>query len=188
MLKLYVHRVCANIGCTMAVEVLAKIAVHENDDVKDRAALKRMWEYATDLNLREHDKPADVDDTKVPLHEWLVRLFLDQVDSLVARGIRLHYVEREDNLSTVRGRLLVAQNMRANALAPHRFFCRFEEFSPDRPENRLIRSAVLRVMGRSSNPDNQRRAAQLSERLHEQDSRAAQDGAVHPSQELQEFH
>lgn len=157
----------ANLPCGVALEVLPKIEAHLDGDLKDRAAFKRMWEYATDLNLREHDQTAGVDDAPLPLHEWLVRRFLDQVDSLVAHGIRLHYVEREDNLSTVRGRLLVAQNMRANAMAPQRFFCRFEEFSADRPENRLIRSAVRRVMVRSTDPDNQRRAGQLNERLQE---------------------
>jgi 5-methylcytosine-specific restriction enzyme subunit McrC len=157
----------ANLPCGVTLEVLPKIRVHNNDDRRDRASFRRMWEYAADLNLREHDQTAGVVDAQLPLHEWLVHRFLDQVDSLVLRGIRLHYVEREDNLSTVRGRLLVAQNLRTNALAPHRFFCRFEDFSADRPENRLIRSAVRRVMGSSSNPENQRRAAQLNERLQE---------------------
>jgi 5-methylcytosine-specific restriction enzyme subunit McrC len=157
----------ANLPCGVALEVLPKIEAHLDDNRKDRAAFKRMWEYATDLSLREHDQTVRVYDEQLPLHEWLVRRFLDQVDILVARGIRLHYVEREENLSTVRGRLLVAQNMRANALAPQRFFCRFEEFSADRPENRLIRSAVRRVMVRSTDPDNQRRAGQLNERLQE---------------------
>lgn len=157
----------ANLKCGVTVEVLPKVGVHQTGDVEDRAALKRMWEYATDLNLREHDQTAGIDNAKLPLHEWLVLRFLKQVDVLVARGIRLHYVEREENLTTLRGRLLVAQNMRANALSPHRFFCRFEEFSLDRPENRLIRSAIRLVMLRSSNPNNQRHAAQLNERLQE---------------------
>ncbi len=154
------------LACDVVVEVLPKIGVNA-DDQQDRVGLRRMWEYATDLNLRENEAAVRVEDADLPLHEWLISRFLNDVDTLLGRGIRSQYVEQEENLSTVRGRLLVSQNLRTNVLAPHRFFCRIEEFSPDRPENRLIRSAIRRVMARSIDPDNQRRATQLNERLQE---------------------
>ncbi len=149
----------------VAIEVLPKIR-HRNEK-DDRAGLRRMWEYACDLNLREEEKANKADDARMPLHEWLIQRFLEQVDQLLARGIRAQYVEHEDNLLTVRGRLSIQENLRQNAHAPHRFFCRFEEFSPNRPENRLIKSAILAVRAHTQVPATRRRAAHLAEWLHE---------------------
>ena len=149
----------------VAIEVLPKIT-HGNEE-DDLAGLRRMWEYACDLNLREEEQANEADDAKMPLHEWLIQRFLKQVEQLLARGIRAQYVEDEDNLLTVRGRLSIQENLRQNVHAPHRFYCRFEEFSPNRPENRLIKSAILAVRVHTQVADTRRRAAHLAEWLHE---------------------
>ena len=149
----------------VAIEVLPKIR-HRNEE-DDRAGLRRMWEYACDLNLREEEEANEADDAKMPLHEWLIQRFLQQVEQLLARGIRAQYVEDEDNLLTVRGRLSIQENLRQNVHAPHRFYCRFEEFSPNRPENRLMKSAILAVRAQTQLADTRRRAAHLAEWLHE---------------------
>jgi 5-methylcytosine-specific restriction endonuclease McrBC regulatory subunit McrC len=149
----------------VAVEVLPKIT-HGNDE-DDRAGLRRMWEYACDLNLREEEQVNEADDARMPLHEWLIQRFLQQVEQLLARGIRAQYVEDEGNLLAVRGRLSIQENLRQNVHAPHRFYCRFEEFSPNRPENRLIKSAILAVRAQTQVPNTRRRAAHLVEWLHE---------------------
>jgi 5-methylcytosine-specific restriction enzyme subunit McrC len=101
------------------------------------------------------------------LHEWLIQRFLKQVDTLLARGIRASYLEHEDNLTTVKGRLSIWDNLRENAHAPHRFYCRFEEFSPNRPENRLIKSAILAVRNQTQVEESRRSATHLLEWLHE---------------------
>lgn len=154
------------------LEILPKITAQNSDDggqdaEKDRQALRRMWSYACDLNLREDERATSVDDSRLPLHEWLIQRFLKQVDTLLARGIRASYVEHEDNLTTVRGRLSIRDNLRQNAHAPHRFYCRFEEFSPNRPENRLIKSAILVVRNHTQVEESRRTASHLAEWLHE---------------------
>jgi 5-methylcytosine-specific restriction endonuclease McrBC regulatory subunit McrC len=151
---------------TLQVEILPKVSDRE-DAASNRAALKRMWGYAVDLNLRANEIQAFMDDAELPLHEWLILRFLDQLDRLLARGIRSQYQEQEGNLMTVRGRLSVRDNQRQNALAPYRFYCRYDEFSPNRPENRLIRSAIAKVQDRAQHPRTRRRAASLAEWLHE---------------------
>ncbi len=152
----------------LVFEVLPKVTAGSSDDDLQaaRLSLRRMWSFAADLPLNRDENRAEVAAEHMPLHEWLAQRFLGEVEALLRRGIRLQYVEHEDNLSTLRGRLLPLQNIRHNAFAPHRFYCRFEVLSPDRPENRLIRSA-LAVLVRHSCERNRRRAADLSERMHE---------------------
>ncbi len=156
----------------LVFEVLPKVARARVESAEARAearkSLRRMWSFAADLQTRDDQQAAAIGAVNdVPLHEWLVRRFLTQVQDLLARGIRMQYVEREDNLGTVRGRVLPLDNIRQNAFAPHRQYCRFEEFSPDRPENRLIRSALAALVRGCSDSVNRHRASMLAERLHE---------------------
>jgi 5-methylcytosine-specific restriction enzyme subunit McrC len=151
-------------------EVLPKFADRGGvpDVMAARRSLRRMWALAADISPNTLETTAGVEEMdQSPLHEWLVARFLGEVEALLRRGIRLRYVEREENLTTVRGRPLPIENLRHNTFAPHRFFCRYEDLSPDRPENRLIRSALSRVARWSTLSTSRRRAAVLEERLHE---------------------
>ncbi len=165
------HKVHALVGSgrlpesDLVFEILPKVTFPNSNSIDVRRSLSIMWSRAFDLAKYEHAERAYVDEVDVPLHEWLVRRLLDQVQQLLRQGIRLNYVEREENLETLRGRMLPLPNLRVNAFAPHRFFCRFAELSLDRPENRLIRSALGVVANRSASLGHRRAARQLVERL-----------------------
>lgn len=160
---------CTLAESSLSVEVLPKTGRAGNADTDLPAArqlLLRMWQVAEGAPLNEHQAPAAAE-ADSGLHEWLIQRFLADIDALLLRGLRPQYLEREDNLSVLRGRLLPLQNLRVNAVAPHRFYCRFEELSLDRPEHRLIRTALDKIARRTQNPASRRRAASLGERLHE---------------------
>lgn len=78
--------------------------------------------------------------------EAFIRLFLDNLVSLTRRGIARHYQPMEDNLSCLKGRLLFPQHLRINLANQARFYVRFDEFSADRPANRLINSTIHKLM------------------------------------------
>lgn len=150
----------------LEIEILPKLGPSCSRDA--RLSLRRMWSYAMDLSIREDETSASMETTAdLPIHEWLLKRFLDQLDRLVAQGLRSHYVEQDDNLLTMRGRLIVGENIRRNAFAAHRFYSRFDEFSLNRPENRLIRSALNVVVRETSSPNTRKFAAGLRERMHE---------------------
>lgn len=155
-----------NLPSGRQVEILPKVA--PASDQQARASLRRMWSYAMDLALREDNAAAGMEaERDLPLHEWLLQRFVQQLDRLIAKGLRSHYVEEEDNLLTLRGRLMVGENIRRNAFAANRFVCRFDSFSLNRPENRLIRSALDVVVRITTQHDTRKRAAALRELMHE---------------------
>ena len=93
--------------------------------------------------------------------EAFIRLFLDNLVSLTRRGIAKHYQSVEDNLSCLKGRLLFPQHLRINLANQARFYVRFDEFSADRPANRLINSAIHKLMPVVRQPQNQQLLYQL---------------------------
>ena len=89
-----------------------------------------------------------------------VRLFLDNLVLLTQRGLARHYSGVEDNLPRLRGRILFPQHVRHNAANRSRFYVGFDEFTADRPVNRLIHSAILKL-SLAAHPANQQLLHQL---------------------------
>ena len=75
----------------------------------------------------------------------LVVHFLSAVKRVVRKGLKTGDISREENLAKVRGRIMLARNLRRNIISghAHRALCRFSEMSVDIPENRLIKRALL---------------------------------------------
>ena len=77
-----------------------------------------------------------------PMLEAFVYLFLANVQELVHRGLARQYVQMEENLTYLRGRLLFAEHIKENLVNRSRFFVSHDEFSENRPANRLIRTVL----------------------------------------------
>ena len=89
-----------------------------------------------------------------------VRLFLTNLVLLTQRGLARHYNSVEDNLPRLRGRIRFREHIRRNAANRARFYVAFDEFTADRPVNRLIHSAIHKLRP-ITHPDNQQLLHQL---------------------------
>ena len=85
---------------------------------------------------------AVLDITNMPLLDVFIQLFLEEVNSLIKRGISRNYQPKEENLVYLKGKLLVSQQIRTNLVMKHRHYMEFDELSSNRAENRLIQSAL----------------------------------------------
>lgn len=77
------------------------------------------------------------------LFEFLAAHLADLIDMRLREGLHRAYVDAEDNLAAVRGRIAIADDLRHNAILRHRVYCRFSDFTWDIPENQIIRQVVL---------------------------------------------
>ena len=76
----------------------------------------------------------------------MVAHFLSIMRILLASGLKRNYIIREENLkSKVRGHFLPLRNLQKNILKGHaeKTLCRFQEYSYDYPENRLLKRGLL---------------------------------------------
>ncbi|RTQ89644.1 McrC family protein [Stenotrophomonas maltophilia] len=97
----------------------------------------------------------------MPLLDVFVGEFLRTVVAVARSGIRGQYQTREDDLPALRGRLLVAQHLRRNLVRADRFHTAHDEFSTNRPENRLIHTALRKVLGTARVANHQRLVREL---------------------------
>ena len=104
---------------------------------------------------------AQLSAARMPLLEIFISEFLRAVEHIVKRGLRSDYRQRQDNLFALRGKLLMSPHLRQNLFRADRFFTEHDEFSTDRPENRLLHAALRRALILTGTQANQQLAREL---------------------------
>lgn len=95
------------------------------------------------------------------LFEVYIRMYLDEAQMLVKRGLRSAYEEKTDNLGCFRGKLQVAGHIRRNIAHKERFYVTYEEFTKNRAENRLIKTTLKKLQKVTVNERNKQDAREL---------------------------
>ena len=97
------------------------------------------------------DEPQIDADTRLSqLTPMLVLHYIALLDRLAKRGLRRSYITREENLKAkVKGRIMLGRHLRQNVFQQRddRFFCQYQEFTDDTPENRLLKRALMFAEG-----------------------------------------
>lgn len=152
--------------CGTRIEIVPKH--YEEGDCKSlgRQLLRKLIQNALDLKPREANA-AGVELFDVPLSEWVMEQFLQELDLLVKRGVRFDYQRVEEEQGFLRGQLNVVAQMRQPPGRQHRFQIRHDVFLPDRAENRLLRLALEQVAKSTNEAANWRLAHELRGRLSE---------------------
>ena len=143
------------------IEVLPKVSLGEDEN---NAMTKRI--FLKMLNcIKDFDgkvfSSASLNADKMNLYEIFIRMYIQEAWILVKRGIKSDYISNEDNLSVYKGKLDVSKHITRNAAHKERFYMVFDEYQVNRPENRLIKSTLLKLLSISRNADNTREIKQL---------------------------
>ena len=152
-----------------AVEILPKIDLIRDgiDPIEStrRAFLQmlRCWRH-TPKELPDSDIRSL---SRFPMLEVFVRQFLNLLTTLIRGGLARRYINVEENLHYLRGRLLFDDHLRRNASNRARFYTSHDELSVNRPANRLIHAALHMLAPRIRDATNQQLLRQSSVALAE---------------------
>lgn len=145
------------------VQVLPKISFDSREDAGNKETkriflkmLKSMKDFPSkvfnDANLK-------VD--RMNLYEIFINMYLQEVRQLVKRGIKSAYVGQEDNLKFYKGKLLTSQHIKTNIAHKERFYVAYDEFHPNRPENKLLKATLLKLQKLTTSAENSKEIRQL---------------------------
>ena len=98
---------------------------------------------------------------KMNLYEIFINMYLQEVRRLVKKGIKNAYVGNEDNLNCYKGKLITAKHIKENIVHKERFYVAYDEFDPNRAENRLIKSTLLKLQKITASAENSKEIRQL---------------------------
>ena len=110
---------------------------------------------ASDLSPEEFSKIYDIDVDAKPiltktnislsLTPLLIVHFLMLMKRITSRGLRSDYIERNENLKKVKGRIDIRNNERKNVIYKRfdKVYCNYSERSLNTPENRLFKKTLM---------------------------------------------
>ncbi|EPS2706495.1 McrC family protein [Cronobacter turicensis] len=149
-----------------SIEILPKTTFEAPTEVTPlRQLLRRMLSASVGITPREANQ-AVLQRSDQPLHEWIISEFLRYLADLVRKGLRFDYHLIEDEHSAfIRGQLNITAQMRMPPGRGAHFHVRYAEFSPQRIENRLLRTALDWVLKMTQAGQNWRQANTLCHQL-----------------------
>ena len=143
------------------IEILPKIDLSPGGEEDTRRGFLTMLRDWRGLGQAQLDGASIRAIRRFDMFEAFVHLFLTSVVLLTRRGLARAYRTREANLPRLRGRILFPQQVRDNLVDRSRFYVGYDEFTADRPANRLIHLALRRLTALARHPANRQRVHQL---------------------------
>ena len=142
------------------LEILPKVDFVDDGNEGTRKVFLRMLRTYRGLRAAQFNETGISELRYFNMLDIFVRLFLTNLVLLTQRGLARQYRGVVDNLPWLRGRIQFPEHIRRNAANRARFNVAFDEFTADRPENRLIHSAIHKLRS-VTHPDNHQLLHQL---------------------------
>jgi 5-methylcytosine-specific restriction enzyme subunit McrC len=76
-------------------------------------------------------------------------MFLEELALLIKKGIRSDYIKKEENLKFLKGKLKIEKQIKKNTVHKERFYVEYDEFNTNRIENRIIKTTLNFLYGKS---------------------------------------
>jgi len=138
--KNYVGTIQTKSGYT--IEILPKIYNKDKKTDNSKEIFLQLLRILYKLPSFKHVENAKFKHEKMPLLEIFIEMFLQEIRMIIKKGIKSNYINTEDNLHAFKGKLLINQNLQKNYIHKERFYVSYDEYRPNRVENRLIKSTL----------------------------------------------
>lgn len=145
------------------VQVLPKIDFSSGEDVGNQTTKRiflKMLRSMRDFPCKVFND-ANLKADRMNLYELFINMYLQEVRQILKQGLKSGYIEKEDNLHFYKGKLMVNEHIRQNFSHKERFYLRYDEFNPNRPENKLIKSTLIKLSKLTSSAENSKEIRQI---------------------------
>lgn len=133
------------------IEVLPKTGKQEQ---KIETARQQLLMMLRTLKSFRHiaTSASSVMTSNMPLMDVFIQQFIDSVQLIVRQGLKRDYLRRQDNLPWMKGKLSVSDQLTKNSVRRDRFHVEFDEYSAERPENRILKTAIDKTYRQTRHP------------------------------------
>ena len=135
------------------IQVVPKI--FENNEQNNLHFLLQLLKYTKKIKIKEHEL-GNLSKLKDDFFEIIIYLFAKNLRDLLRKDFKKTYVEYEENVFFLKGKLLIGEQIKRNAVNDSRFCCRFEEFTENNIMNQLFKHVALLLMRVSRSVSNKK--------------------------------
>ncbi len=145
------------------IEILPKIDDPkriEDDNDSARKRLIQMLGVVHNLDF-ETGRQTDLNWQSETILEIFITKFCNQFEEALKRGLPMQYLEEEDDLPALRGKLNIVRQFSVLAVRPDKLACRFDNRSADIPLNQTVLAAVNLLSRITLSQENRRLLLQM---------------------------
>lgn len=146
------------------LEILPKTSKNGNKN-SSRKVFMKLLHILHKLPNYKHIDSANFQIERLNIFEIFIFMFLEEVSAIIKRGIKSDYIECEDNLFYLKGKLLINEQIKRNSVHKERFYVQYDDYNQNRAENRLIKSTLKLLHNISNDFENRRRIKQYLEHM-----------------------
>lgn len=159
--KNYVGTIQTPKGIT--IEILPKIYISNNEVSYEntKKIFLKMLKSVKDMPFKTLNM-ANLDTTNMEILDIFIVMFLDEISVLIKKGLKSSYIKEEGNLNYLRGKLLINKHLSKNMISKNKFYLEYDEYSKNIPENKIIKSTLLKLKNITSKSSIQNRIQKYS--------------------------
>ncbi|MBU1659070.1 McrC family protein [bacterium] len=124
--------------------LLPKISNKDNDEKQNLNTFIYMLMYAYDIKLQNEDISTCQNESHTIL-EVFIQLYAKKLFAELQQGIYKEYITEQENLTTLRGKYLINENLKTNHIK-NKIYCEYDEFSMNNELNQFFLYAVKSLM------------------------------------------
>ena len=145
------------------IQILPKINFTNSEDLENRNTKKiflNMLRSMKDFPSKVFNN-SNIQVDRMNLYEIFINMYLQEIRRLIKIGLKSNYIFKEDNLNYYKGKLLTSQHFKINLVHKERFYVAYDEFNPNRVENKLIKATLLKSQKLTTSAENSKKIRQL---------------------------
>ena len=139
--KNYVGMISMKDGTT--VEILPKICskIDDKDGSEAKKLIVKMLKTLRKSPFK-NIQTSTVNIAKMDIFEIFIRMFVEEIFTIVKHGLKCTYDTVEENSNRFKGKMLFSKQIKFNFAHKERSYVEYDEFNTNRSENRLIKSTL----------------------------------------------
>ncbi|CEO24223.1 McrC family protein [Paraclostridium sordellii] len=133
------------------IEIVPKISL-SNDREKDRALLLQMLSKCNKLPFSINES-LNLNLKNYNLIELIVKFFIENLSQQINRGMYLEYINKEENINVIKGKLLLSNHIKKNHSNKVKAYCGYDEYSENNFLNLVFKTACTVILRKINNDD-----------------------------------
>lgn len=146
------------------LQILPKISlseeVNDNKNTKTKKVFMEMIKSMKNFPCKVFTT-ANLNIDKMNLYEIFINMYIQEVRRLIKKGMKSSYISKEENIPFFKGKLQINKHIINNICHQEKFFVKFDEYHINRPENRIIKSTLLKLQKESNSAENVKEIKQI---------------------------
>lgn len=142
------------------IEILPKIVSETISEAETKQIFLDMLRALNTITFKACES-AKLQTSRLNLFEIFIKMLIDELEVLTKQGLKSAYSGIEANERYYKGKLQTSSHIKHNWYRADRFFIQYDEFSLNRPENRLIKATLLLLLQVTNSSQNRSSISRL---------------------------